>query len=171
MHRALSMLMALAGLGLAAAAAPVVAETVTVQLRGLEEVPSNTSAASGSLRLFINDRAGTIDYELAYENLQGTITQSHIHVGQAGVNGGISMWLCQTATNPAPAAVAALTPTCPQAGTVTGTLTAANVIGPTAQLVAPGQLDEVIGALRAGSAYGNVHTSAAPGGEIRGQLR
>jgi hypothetical protein len=170
MNFKLSMLSALGGLALAAAAVPVIAETVAVQLRGLEEVPANTSVASGSLRLFINDRARTIDYELAYENLEGTVTQSHIHVGQAGVNGGISIWLCQSATNPAPAAVASLTPTCPQAGTVTGTLTAANVVGPASQLVTPGQLDDVIRALRAGYAYGNVHSSAVPSGEIRGQL-
>jgi hypothetical protein len=165
------MLSVLAAAGVALTAVPAVAETIKVQLRGLEEVPANTSAASGSLRLFVNDRAGTIDYELSYENLEGTVTQAHVHVGQAGVNGGISLWLCQTATNPAPAAVAALTPGCPMAGAVSGTLSAANVLGPAAQLVAPGELDEVIRALRAGAAYGNVHTSAAPGGEIRGQLR
>lgn len=170
MRRTLPMFFALTAAAVALTAVPAVAETVTVQLRGLEEVPANTSAASGSLRLFINDRAGTIDYELSYENLQGNVTQSHIHVGQAGVNGGISIWLCQTATNPAPAAVAALTPQCPAAGTVTGTVGAANVIGPANQLVAAGELDEVIRALRAGYAYGNVHSVAVPGGEIRGQL-
>src|SRR5437588_8809311 len=104
-----------------ALAAPAAAETVRVELRGFEEVPVNVSPATGSLRLFINDRAGTIDYELAYDNLVGTVTQSHIHVGQLSVNGGITLWLCQTSTNPAPASVAALTPTCPSghSGTVT----------------------------------------------------
>lgn len=147
------------------------AETVKVHLKGFEEVPSVSTAASGELRLKIDDRAGTIAYELTYEGLQGTVTQSHIHVGQPGVAGGISIWLCQTATNPAPAAVAAATPQCPQAGTVTGTLTAASVVGPLPQLVTAGQLDEVIDAIRAGVAYGNVHSSAVPGGEIRGQLK
>src|SRR5881227_405319 len=83
------------------------AETVTVHLRGFEEVPANVSPAEGSLRLFINDRSGTIDYELIYDNLVGNVTQSHIHVGQMSVNGGITLWLCQTPTNPAPASVAA----------------------------------------------------------------
>ncbi len=158
-----------AGLALVAAP-PVAAETVTVQLRGFEEVPSNASDATGSLRLFINDRAGTIDYELSFDGLEGDVTQAHIHIGQAGVAAGISIWLCQTATNPAPAAVAALTPPCPAAGTVTGTLSAANVIGPAAQLVTAGDLDDVIRAIRAGVAYGNVHSKVVPGGEIRGQL-
>jgi hypothetical protein len=82
------------------------------------------------------------------------------------VVGGISLWFCGTATNPGPAG----TQLCPASGTITGTLTASNVVGPTGQLVAPGQLDEVIRAIRAGFAYGNVHSSVLPGGEIRGQL-
>jgi len=34
----------------------------------------------------------------------------------------------------------------------------------------PGELDEVIDAIRAGLAYANVHSTQSPGGEIRGQL-
>ena len=151
------------------AATSVAAETVKVHLKGFEEVPSVSTAASGELRLKIDDHAGTIDYELSYENLQGAVTQAHIHVGQAGVNGGISIWLCQ-GTVLAPPAVAAQTPHCPSAGTVTGTITASSVIGPAGQLVAAGELEEVIRAIRAGVAYGNVHSSVTPGGEIRGQL-
>jgi len=153
------------------AAGAVCAETVKVHLKGFEEVPAVSTGASGELRLRIDDRAGMIDYELSYDGLQGTVTQAHIHVGQHGVAGGIAIWLCQTATNPAPAAVAAATPQCPAAGKVSGTITAASVIGPLPQLVTAGQLDEVIAAIRAGVAYGNVHSSAVPGGEIRGQLK
>ena len=166
----LSLSSALCALAVAAAfAVPAAGETVIVPLTGFEEVPANTTDANGSLRLFIDDRSGTITYELSYENLSSAVAQAHIHIGQAGVNGGISIWLCQ-ATSRAPASVAALTPECPQSGTVTGTVTAANVIGPTGQLVAPGELDEVIRAIRAGVAYGNVHTALLAGGEIRGQL-
>jgi len=90
------------------------------------------------------------------------------------VNGGIVIWLCQTATNPAPAAVAAITPVCPLSGTVTGHVTAANVLQantpPTQQILA-GELADVIAAIRAGVAYANVHTTLSPGGEIRGQIK
>ena len=81
--------------------------------------------------------------------------------------------MCQTATTPAPASVATLTPMCPQSGTVTGTITAASVLATAAnQQIAVGELDEVIAAIRAGVAYVNVHaTPANPGGEIRGQIR
>ena len=98
------------------------------------------------------------------------MTQSHIHVGQLGVNGSIVIFLCQTATNPDPTGLA---PPCPQEGTVSGTITAANVIaGSTApQQLAAGDLPAVVAAIRAGAAYANVHTTPSPGGEIRGQIR
>ncbi len=79
-------------------------------------------------------------------------------------------WLCQTAGTPAPAAVATITPLCPSpGGEVSGILRAANVIGPAGQGVNAGELADLIGAIRRGLAYVNVHTSVAPGGEIRSQ--
>jgi hypothetical protein len=146
-------------------------ETFRAHLRGVEEVPVISTIATGDLTIKVNALQGTIDYVLNYENLQGTVTQSHIHLGQAGVAGGVSLWLCQTAASPAPAAVAAITPTCPASGFVTGSLTSANVVGPTGQLVAAGEIAEVISLIRTGYSYGNVHSSAVPGGEVRGQLR
>src|SRR5262249_34672826 len=103
-----------------------------------------------------------------FQDLVGTPTQAHIHIGQPGVAAGVSVWLCGTAAQPGPAG----TPTCPSpGGTVSGTLTAANVVGPTAQLVNPGEMSELIRAMRAGLPYGNGHSTAGPGGETRGQLR
>ena len=145
---------------------------IRVKLKGFEEAPVTITGASGVLELDINEAAGTIAYELTYKNLEGTVTQAHIHIGQKNVSGGIALWLCQTATNPAPAAVVATTPQCPgpNSGTVSGTLTAASVVGPVGQAVPVGALADVLTAIRAGKAYGNVHSTAAPGGEVRGQL-
>src|SRR5207249_11246942 len=39
------------------------------------------------------------------------------------------------------------------------------------QQFAPGELDEVIAAIRAGVAYVNVHSNLSPGGQIREQIR
>src|SRR2546428_772845 len=39
------------------------------------------------------------------------------------------------------------------------------------QGIAAGQMGRVIDAIRAGAAYGNVHSTMFPGGETRGQLR
>ncbi len=151
--------------------APILAnaETVFVPLRSFEEVPAVSSAARGFFKAQINETAGTITYELSYKTLQGDIRQAHIHFGQRSVNGGVSVFLCQTATNPDPTGLA---PSCgPAPATVTGTLTAANVIGPAGQGIAASEFAELVKAIRAGVAYINVHSSAFPGGEVRGQAR
>lgn len=141
-------------------------------LKGLREVPSVSTVARGSFSARINQDGTAIDYRLNYEGLEGTVTQSHIHFGQTGVNGGISVWLCQTATNASPVPT---TPTCanppgdgPEAS---GTLTAADVIGPAGQGISATEFAELVRAIRGGSAYANVHSSKFPGGEIRGQIR
>jgi hypothetical protein len=137
-------------------------------MTGYLETPAVSSVASGEFEATINDSADTIMYELSYRDLEGTVTQSHIHFGQRSVLGGISAWLCETATNPSPSAS---TPTCPApGGTVTGTITPAEVVGPTGQGIAPGEFEELVAAIRAGRAYANVHSSKFPGGEIRGQI-
>ena len=60
----------------------------------------------------------SFDYKLSYEDLEGTVTQAHIHVGQLSVNGGIAIWLCQTATMTAPRRTPmARSPICPRART------------------------------------------------------
>lgn len=151
-----------------AAAAPALAgDRVRIALRSFEEVPSVSSAATGAFVATVDAAAGTIDYELRYAGLQGDVRQAHIHIGQRGVNGGISVFLCQTATNVDPTGLA---PVCPQSGVAGGQLSAANVVGPSGQGLAPGEFGELIAALRAGVAYVNVHSSAFPGGEIRGQF-
>jgi CHRD domain len=138
-------------------------------LRGIEEPPSVITRASGQFKATISRDENSIDYELSYENLQGEVRQGHIHVGQKGVNGGISVWLCQTAANPSPVAA---TPVCPgpNSGTVKGTVTAADVVGPAGQGVAAQEFEDLLRALRSGVTYANVHSSMFPGGEVRGQI-
>lgn len=146
------------------------AERIHATLTGYEEVPVVSTVASGEFRAMISRDDQSIDYELTYSGLQGTVRQAHIHVAQLSVNGSIVIWLCGTATNPGPAG----TQTCPQSGTITGTITAANVVAgspPNPQQLIVGDLDGAIAALRADAAYANVHTDLSPGGEIRGQLR
>ena len=154
--------------------------TFHARLTGYQEVPAVSTTARGEFKAKIDPVTGVVDYELTYDGLQGKVTQSHIHIGQRHTTGGITIWLCQTTGTPAPAAVAGVTPFCKEpGGTVTGSFSSANVIGPAAQLVTTGQLDEVLEAMRAGAAYVNVHSSSnaatgspgVPSGEIRGQLR
>lgn len=166
----------LAAAGAAVAiAAPATAQTVHARLHGYQEVPAVSSPGKGEFRARIDKDGSSIFWELSYEDLQGDAFMAHIHVGQHGVNGGVSVWLCGTpslgAAIPAGVAVAE----CPiKAGTLNGTILPAGVIGPTGQLVGAGQFDELVAAIRAGVTYVNVHTTAAsggvPGGEIRGQI-
>ena len=159
-----------AGLLITVFSAPAHAEKLRAKLVGFQEVPAVSTVATGEFHATINPGDQSIDYELTYSGLQGTVTQAHIHVGQRSVIGSIVIWLCQTPTNPGPVG----TQTCTSgSGTFTGHITAANVVaGATAsQQLAAGELAEVIAAIRAGVAYANVHTVLSTGGEIRGQIR
>ena len=143
-------------------------DRVLVELNSFEEVPAVSSTAAGTFIATIDSAANSISYELAYSGLTGDVRQAHIHFGQRSVNGGISVFLCQTTQNPDSTGRA---PTCPSpSGRVTGVLTSANIIGPGGQGIAATEMGELIDAIRAQVAYVNVHTSTYAGGEIRGQF-
>jgi hypothetical protein len=148
---------------------------VRAQLSGYNEVIGAGGAVStparGRFSAEIDEDAQEIEYTLSYQDLVAEVTQAHIHFGQRHTTGGIIVWLCQTTGTPAPASVAATTPFCPAEGTVTGTITADEVIGPAAQGIAAGEFTELVRAIRAGATYANVHsTGAFASGEIRGQI-
>ncbi len=132
-------------------------------LIGIEEVPAVSSTGSGEFLGRIASDESAIDYTLSYQNLEGlTTSAAHIHLGQFSANGGVSAFLCGGGGKPA----------CPATGgSVSGTIIAADVIGPAGQGIAAGELDELIAAMRRGVTYTNVHTDKHPGGEIRGQIK
>jgi hypothetical protein len=136
------------------------------QLTGYEENPDISTVATGSFKAKLSDDGTTLNYELSYSGLEGTVQQAHVHFGKRAINGGISFWLCGTAALPGPAG----TPTCPAEGTVEDTIVAADVVGPTGQGIAPGEFAEILAAMRAGHAYANVHSAKFGGGEIRAQI-
>jgi len=141
--------------------------SVRAHLRGFQEVPVISTNATAEFRGTINPEDSELAYELEYSGLQGSVTQAHIHLGQKSVTGGIMIWLCGTAANPGPAG----TPICPSEGTVSRTVTAADVVNTAAgQGVSAGEFAEALRAIRDGVAYANVHSSTFPGGEIRGQI-
>jgi hypothetical protein len=132
------------------------------KLVGAQEVPPLTSAGSGDVSVTLRTDAilgQVIDYSLSYTSLPGA-TQSHIHSGAFGVNGPPHVFLCSNT-------LGGTTPACPATGgTVTGTLTAADFTAGGAVADFPA----LLAAIQAGTTYVNVHTTAVPGGEIRGQL-
>jgi hypothetical protein len=152
-------------LGGAAAAA---AQSYTVELRSFQEVPAIVSAAQGTFTAQLDEGAQTLQYELEYAALEGTVTQAHLHLAQPGVNGAIFVFLCSNLGN-GPAGTSA----CPQGGTVAGTITKDKLLAAAAQGLsgnADSLFEDVVAALRGGVVYVNVHSSLFPAGEIRGQL-
>jgi hypothetical protein len=147
--------------------------SVEAKLSSYQEVPSVSSlTARGKIKLKIRNST-SIDFKLSYSGLSSDAQQAHIHFGQWGVNGGVSAFLCGGGTKPA-----CLAGTSGTKVTVEGTIVAADVLQTNvpgtnpaqSQGIAPGEIAELIAAIKAGVTYANVHTMLFPGGEIRGQL-
>lgn len=135
--------------------------TFETVLSGREEVPAILTPGTGSFRATLNADGTALDFELTYENLVGPATVAHLHFAQFGVNGPIFAFLCGGDGMP----------DCPAGGgTVTGTITAANIRGIPEQGLADGDFQGAITIMREGLAYVNVHSTTFPPGEIRGQL-
>jgi hypothetical protein len=143
-------------------------------INGEQEVPARDTPANGRLSLKLNPDGNSVDYILEVKDISN-ITQAHIHLAEPGVNGSIIVWLFPSARANA---VALPNGGGPVAHLVyEGTFSAADFRAPFA-----GQpLSTLINAIKAGAAYGNVHTNDGvgatntgpgdfPGGEIRGDL-
>ena len=122
-------------------------------LSGANEVPVNASTATGTFTATLDEAAGTLAWTLTVPAITNT-TAAHIHAGAAGANGGIVVNLFA-----APAGAPASTIS------ASGTARSADTIGTLA-----GNFPGLVTALKAGTLYVNVHTSANPGGEIRAQI-
>ena len=135
---------------------------------GAGETGAILSTGQATLKLSIDKNVETLTYSLTYSGLVN-VTQAHIHFGKEHVAGGIMVFFCTNLGN-GPAG----TPACPDDTggevTVTGTVTAAGVVGPTAQNITAGDFAAVVAALASNTVYGNIHTKLFPAGEIRGQV-
>lgn len=148
-------------------------EKLSADLEGFQEPPAISTVATGEFRATINRDETEITSELSYSDLEASVTQAHIHLGQRGVNGGITVFLCTNLGN----GPVGTQPCPPSPATITGTITAADVSPPIpataaarAQGLDTGEFAELIRAIRAGVTYTNVHSSKFPGGEVRGQI-
>jgi hypothetical protein len=155
---------ALAALAASVLAAPAVysqTERFSARLIGAEEVPPINTAGTADFQMTIQQ--GTITFELTWAGLSAPAEVAHLHFAPTKVSGGVMIFLCGGGNQPA----------CPATteGTITGTITSANVTGPTAQGINPGDLDSALEAVRDGLSYANIHNENFPSGEIRGQVR
>ena len=143
-------------------------------LNGYKEAPAPISTTgTGSFHASISKDETEINYELTFANMEGNVTQAHIHIGHPQASGGIVLWLCGSDALPGPTGTPRCNendPTDNRNGKVSGTLTVANIIPVAANGISAGEWDQVLGLIRAGRTYANVHTSTFGGGEIRSQL-
>ncbi len=165
--RAVAIVAVLLGLTVVTTTADEGTVSAKAKLTGFQENLPKLTDGTGTFTATIN--GGTLSYKLTFSGLSSDAFMSHIHFAQPGVNGGIFLWLCGSATAPGPAG----TPTCPaKGGTVSGKITGAAI----QSLLATQNLNaaDFTGAVRileSGDAYANVHTTNWPGGEIRGQVK
>ena len=134
---------------------------LTASLRGANEVPAINSDGRASFRAVIHEN-GSITFTETFSGLTSNAIFSHIHFGEVHVSGGVMIWLCGGGGQPA----------CPAStsGTISGTITAANVTGPTSQGITAGDLASALRAVRQGAGYVNLHSVNFPAGEVRGQV-
>jgi CHRD domain len=139
------------------------------RLTGYEETPQALSTpANGEFKARVHRFSDKIDWRLSYRGFETAVTQAHIHFGARATSGGISVWLCKTTQTGPGADDAQMCP--PQEGTLSGSITPEDVVGPAGQGIGPAEWEEFEDALEAGVTYANVHSTARPPGEIRAQL-
>ena len=114
-------------------------------LTGAAEVPGPGDAdGSGSASIVLNQGMGTVCFDVSWEDIDGTVVASHIHVGPADVAGPVVVTL------------------------FTGTFGGTDAVSGCATNVDRG----LIKAIRQDPSgyYVNVHSTIFPAGAVRGQL-
>lgn len=104
----------------------------------------------------LNADGDALEYKLFASNLE-YVTQAHIHLAPAGINGGVVAFLFGFV----PEGVI------PNGLLSQGMITDADLVGSLSGMT----IFELIAEMDAGHAYVNVHTLANPAGEVRGQIK
>lgn len=115
----------------------------TAQINGAQQVPTIATAASGVASLYLNATRDTLCVRVSWNGLSGAAAGIHIHDGAMGVNGGVIVDL---------------------SGDIKGNQVYARVTGNSLT-------SSLIAKLLSGNCYLNIHTTANPNGEIRGQIQ
>jgi len=126
-----------------AVASKAAPETIKVALSGAQQVPPVETSGSGTADLTYDAATRVLTWSVTYSGLSAPATMAHFHgPAAAGANGPVTIWISNKGS-----AVES-----PIKGEATLT-------------------PEQAAQFTAGEWYVNVHTSAHPGGEIRGQVK
>jgi hypothetical protein len=124
-------------------------------LSGGEEVPAVEMKSRGVASFQLSPDGTELSYRLIVANIN-EVSAAHIHLAPSGVNGPVVAFLFNGPIVESANGVLAQ-----------GTITADDLTGP----LAGQSLADLVAEIQSGNTYVNVHTSANPGGEIRGQIR
>lgn len=117
------------------------------RLSGGQENPPVSTTGSGTGSFSLNDSRAGLNYDITYINMSGAITAGHFHVADSGRNGPVVRGIAS-------------------AGTASATISGVWLNTDSSPLTSA-----LVESLLTGRAYVNFHTSANPGGEIRGQVQ
>jgi hypothetical protein len=127
---------------------------------GGQQVPPVETEAQGTAVFAVDEDGDGIDYALAVQDIED-VTMAHIHVSQVGENGPVVAWLYpEEGQEPEPISGEF------DGMLAEGTITEDDLTGP----LEDESLETLLGGLRGGAIYVNVHTEENPEGEVRGQV-
>jgi hypothetical protein len=123
-------------------------------LSGAEENPPVDTTAQGLAKFQLDATGSSLSYKLIVANIEDVFA-AHIHCGAVGMNGPVGVTLFGGSTV-----------------TVNGILAQGDIMAPNeGNACGWTTLADVVAALESGDTYVNVHSTAVPSGEIRGQVR
>jgi hypothetical protein len=152
---------------LSASSASAIPITFIANLNGANEVPTVSTPGTGLATVFLDPTAQTLQVNATFSGLTSSDTMAHIHCcAPLGTNAGVA-----TALPAFPGFPLGVT-----SGTYSSQvfdLTQSTIYNP-AFITLEGGLAQaeaaLIAGIEGGQTYFNIHTTARPGGEIRGQL-
>lgn len=149
--------LAIAGLFVLLVSSQAQAQTVnfTAALHGGNEVPGVSTGSVGTGTVSVNLATQVVTFRIDVYNMPVGTTQAHFHAGAAGVNGPVVVNFT------VPAGIS-------NDFAITGTASATDLTVRAPQGI--NSWEDFIQALLLGNVYMNVHSTANPGGEIRGQV-
>ena len=145
---------------LGASGAGAAEQVYTAKLDGPSEVPRTPSKSTAEATFTVSPDGSRIAYTITVHDL-GDITMAHIHLGTAGKNGPVVVWLYPPSGKPK------LIPGQDNGELAAGEITAASLRGPEKDKA----LSVLVKAIQAGDAYVNINTALHKAGEVRGQIK